>query len=49
MALRPTIHKSREDIRWLECIDTHLKNTNGCDSIDHYLQKDKYGQHTTYN
>lgn len=48
MALRPSINKSREDISWLESIDTHLKHTNGCDLIDHYLQKNKYQQQTAY-
>jgi len=48
MALRPSINKSREDIDWLEIIDTHLKHTNGCDLIDHYLQQHKYEQHAAY-
>ncbi|MFT6030333.1 MAG: CCR4-NOT transcriptional regulation complex NOT5 subunit [Oleiphilaceae bacterium] len=47
-ALRPSINKSREDISWLENIDIQLKYTNDCDLIDHYLQKHKYEQQTTY-
>jgi hypothetical protein len=48
MALRQSINKSSEDISWLESIDTHLKDTNGCDLIDHYLQNDKYKQQIAY-
>jgi len=48
MVLRPSINKSREDIGWLENIDTHLKDTNGCNLIDHYLKKDKYKQQMIY-
>jgi len=48
MALGPSIDKSREDIDWLESIDAHLKHTNGCDLIDHYLQKNLYKQRTAF-
>ena len=37
-----TIYEARNDINWLENIDTHIKNTNTCELIDHYLQKNNY-------
>ena len=42
MALGASIHKSRDDINWLENIDTHLNRTAGGELIDHYLQKNNY-------
>lgn len=48
MALRPSIHKSKADIHWLESIDSHLKHTHDSDLIDHYLQKHTYKQQISY-